>query len=108
MQEQETFNPMLQSWHSKIDLPTPNPMILYCIRKIENFPEREYCYMTVLVDRAGSPYQTVLFFNYQGIENYGRPIEDLKKLVPLHFSEISDDLLVTFNKATECPCGLKG
>ena len=47
------FDPTVQSWHSKIDMPTPNPYVLYCIREIKNFPELGYCYVTVLVDRAG-------------------------------------------------------
>ncbi len=34
---------------TKIDLPRPNPQVLYCIRKIENRPELGYCYLTVLV-----------------------------------------------------------
>ena len=33
---------------TKIDLPRPNPHVLYCIRKIENRPELGYCYLTVL------------------------------------------------------------
>ncbi len=62
--QQETFDPTVQSWHSKIDLPTPNPHVLYCIRKIENRPELGYCYVTVLVDRAGEPHEQILFFTY--------------------------------------------
>jgi hypothetical protein len=42
-----TFDPTVQSWHSKIDMPTLNPHVLYCIREIKNFPELGYCYVTV-------------------------------------------------------------
>lgn len=52
----ETFDPTRQSWHSKIDLPTPNPCVMYCIREIKNFPELGYCYLSALVDRAGEAY----------------------------------------------------
>ena len=100
------------SWHSsKIDLPIPNPCVLYCIKKIENRPELNYCYLTVLVDRAkvpgtGEPYETILFYTYAPVQghNYSRFIEDIKALVPLHCSRIKD-YLVTFHKDQVCPCG---
>ncbi len=105
-QDQEAFNPMIQTWHSKIDLPTPNPMVLYCVRKIENYPELGYAYLTVLVDRSGEQYQTVLFYNYAPMQNYSRFVEDIRGLVPLHCTNISD-YSITFHKEKECPCGWK-
>ncbi len=105
--QQRTFDPTVQSWHSKIDLPTPNPRILYCIRKIENRPELGYCYVTALVDKEGEPFETVLFFTYAPIQGYSRFIEDIKGLVPLHCSRIID-YLVTFHKTEPCPCGWEG
>jgi len=104
--QQETFNPMVQSFHSKIDMPTPNPCALYCIRKIENRPELGYCYLTVLVDKDGSkePFETVLFYTYAPVQGYSRFIEDIKGLVPLHCSRIKD-YLVTFHRTETCPCG---
>lgn len=104
MQEQETFNPMLQSWHSKIDLPTPNELVLYCVRKIKNYPDLGYAYLTVLVGRAGAPHETTLFYNYGSVPNYSRFLEDIKDLCPHHCTRIKDSL-VTFHKAEECPCG---
>lgn len=101
----EDNDPIL-TFHSKIDLPTPNPCILYCIKKIENRPELSYCYLTVLVDRAGEPYEQILFYTYAPVQghNYSRFIEDIKALVPLHCSCIKD-YLVTFHKTETCPCG---
>jgi hypothetical protein len=58
------FDPTVQTWHSKVDLPMPNPHVLYCIRKIVNYPELGYCYLTAHVDRAGAPYETILFYTY--------------------------------------------
>ena len=98
------FDPTIQSWHSKVDLPTPNPSVLYCIRKIENRPELGYCYLTALVERRGEPCETILFYNYVLIQGYGGFIEDIKNLVPLHCSRIKDHL-VTFHKREQCPCG---
>ena len=99
-----TFDPTVQSWHSKIDMPTPNPHVLYCIREIKNFPELGYCYVTVLVDRAGEPYEQILFYNYVPIQGYSRFVEDIKNFVPLHCSCIKD-YLVTFHRTEKCPCG---
>lgn len=102
--QEETFNPMVQTWHSKIDLPTPNPHVLYCIRKIENYPDRGYAYLTVFVARAGAPYETVLFYSYASVEHYGKFIEDIKAFCPLHGTRIKD-YLFTFDKDKDCPCG---
>jgi hypothetical protein len=106
--QQETFDPTIRSWHSKIDLPTPNPCALYCIRKIENRPELGYCYLTVLVEREGipesEPYETTLFYTYAPIQGYSRFIEDIKGLVPLHCARIKD-YLVTFHRTEVCSCG---
>ena len=102
--QEEIFNPMVQTWHSKIDLPTPNPHVLYCIKKITNYPELGYCYLEVIVDRAGAPYKTILFYHYAFVEQYGKFIEDIKDLVPLHCTSIKD-YLVTFHQDKECPCG---
>jgi hypothetical protein len=91
------FNPMVQSFQSKIDLPTPNPTLMYCIKKIENFPELGYCYLTVLVERAGEPYQTILFYTYVSSNadyRYSRFIEGIKTLVPLHSTRIKEDCLI--------------
>jgi hypothetical protein len=101
------FDPTVQTWHSKVDLPTPNPHMLYCIRKIVNYPELGYCYLTVHVDRAGAPYETILFYTYapvNGEYTYSKFIEDIKELAPLHCTRIKDYLL-TFEKDKECPCG---
>ena len=101
------FDPTVQTWHSKVDLPTPNPHVLYCIRKIVNYPELGYCYLTVHVDRAGVPYETILFYTYapvNGEYTYSKFIEDIKELAPLHCTRIKDYLL-TFEEDKECPCG---
>ena len=107
-----TFDPTVQSWHSKIDMPTPNPHVLYCIREIKNFPGLGYCYVTVLVAsgggggprRDGEPYEQILFYNYVPIQGYSRFVGDIKNLVPLHCSCIKD-YLVTFHRTEKCPCG---
>ena len=102
------FNPMVQSFQSKIDLPTPNPTLMYCIKKIENFPELGYCYLTVLVERAGEPYQTILFYTYASSNagyRYSRFIEGIKTLVPLHSTRIKEDCLIVFECDKKCPCG---
>lgn len=101
--KQEAFNPMVQSWNTKIDLPTPDPCALYCIRKIENRPELGYCYLTVFV--GGEPREQILFYTYAPVQGYGRFIEDIKSLVPLHSSRIRD-YLVTFDKHEKCLCGI--
>ena len=102
---QEQFNPMVQSWHSKIDLPTPNPQVLYCVRKIDNYGDLGYCYFEVLVDRGGEPYQTVLFHNYADMPMLGWFIQDIKALVPLHCTLIREDHLIVFERDKPCPCG---
>ena len=108
---------------TKIDLPRPNPHVLYCIRKIENRPELGYCYLTVFVApgvwgrgwpsesrgprRDGEPYETILFYTYAPVNSgysYGSFIEDMKGLCPLHFARIKDYLL-TFEKESACPRG---
>jgi hypothetical protein len=92
---------------TKIDLPRPNPHVLYCIRKIENRPELGYCYLTVLVERGGEPYDTILFYTYAPVNSgysYSRFIEDRKGLCPLHSARIKD-YLMTFEKERACPCG---
>ena len=105
--QQEAFDPTVQSWHSKVDLPAPNPHVLYCIKKITNYPELGYCYLEAIVDRAGAPYETVLFYHYASVEEeYGKFIEDIKGLVPLHCTSIKD-YLVSFHQDKACPCGWK-
>ena len=100
---------------TKIDLPRPNPHVLYCIRKIENRPELGYCYLTVLVApgdgggprRDGEPYDTILFYTYAPVNSdysYSRFIEDRKGLCPLHSARIKD-YLMAFEKERACPCG---
>jgi len=101
------FDPTVQTWHSKVDLPTPNPHMFYCIRRIVNYPELGYCYLTVHVDRAGVPYETILFYTYapvNGEYTYSKFIEDIKELAPLHCTGIKDYLL-TLEKDKECLCG---
>ncbi len=98
-----------QECSSKIDLPTPDPLVLYCVKKITNRPELGYCYLDALVDRAGEPYETILFYTYAPVNGeyaYSRFIEDIKALCPLHSTRIKDYLL-TFEKDKECPCGWK-
>ncbi len=80
---------------TKIDLPRPNPHVLYCI------------YLTVLVERGGEPYDTILFYTYAPVNSgysYSRFIEDRKRLCPLHSARIKD-YLMTFEKERACPCG---
>jgi len=92
-------HPLIRS-RTKIDLPLPDPDVLYCIVKIDNYPLLGYAYLTV-VDEKG---ERVLFYNYSTVPGSGRFVEDTAPLVPLHCTKIKD-YLVTFHHHETCPCG---
>src|SRR5258708_6365277 len=95
-------------FEKKNGLHSCNTTLMYCNKKIENFPELGYCYLTVLVERAGEPYQTILFYTYASSNagyRYSRFIEGIKTLVPLHSTRIKEDCLIVFECDKKCPCG---
>ena len=83
---------------SKLELPTPDPDMIYHVKKIENF--QDYAYLTV-IDAAG---ERVLFFHYAN-RAYAPFLSDMAQLVPLHYVVIRNRLL-SFARGEPCPCGI--
>lgn len=87
---------------SKLDLPTPQENVVYCIRRILNYPGLSYAYVTVLIE--GSRDEIVLFYRYPAISSYWEFMDTVKDIVPLHNAQFRDRLL-TFKREENCLCG---
>ncbi len=85
------------SYGHKID--SPQPCVLYCIKKIRNYPELGYAYLTTVNSRG----ERVLLYDYRTVAGYGEFIQSMVALVPLHCVKIKDALL-TFHREQACPC----